>query len=616
MKKHLLYAFLLFVPAIAVAEETDFSYNTFGTKPEGWGTSKAETIDVAVRLYWPGLAGKQIKSMSVQLSGDTDDAITDVSGFITSELKTRNQGGSKFNDPDICSVAGTLSGNTLRVDFPEPYTIPAEGVFVGYSLTVTDADKAPKPISTVKGCGAADSFWYRTSQSQQRWYNQGKDSGLSSALTLTLSGDFDNNSAFPCFSGQLFCAADKSSVVEVSVISAGLEPLQSVDYTWQANGVKHSATHSFRTAIPSFGSGAVIPIDILPLGNTALTSLDISIDKVNGKPNPAADYINSTPLEVLPFLPHNRPLVEEYTGLRCGYCPMGWVILKQMAEDYGRNEFVALSFHSGWYENGCMVYLNTDQFPYKPDGYPAAQVNRAGKTSVKDIAKEWQTQRMLLPEGEISVSLSKDELNPDLLRATSFSRFIHDCDEQRYKVAFALVADGLSNPEWLQYNAYTNQTENTSGFESEYWDLFLGRPQNISNLTYDDIVIHMPDATGIENSLPDVIDAGRVYENEFMVDTSTLVNVAGERTVSDFSKSRVVAMIIDAKTGRVVNAASSNYADGSQILSTTGIKDSPIVEIRYYDLCGRRLTSPPTGICIKSVLRADGSILTQKLLNR
>lgn len=612
MKLNLLYGILLAAPFAVNAGQLPFSYNYGGADPRAWGNSKAETIDVAVRLHWPSLVGKQIVSLSVPVTGSTD-AITDVSGFITSELKTRNKGGAKINDPDICSVAGTLEGDMLTVRFAEPYTIPAEGVYVGYSLTLPETETTHSPVATAPGSGAEGAFWYHASKSQQRWRDEGADSGLASAMTLTLAGEFEDNAATPCMPGLQYTASDSPSTIDVIVISLGTEPLKTIDYTYVAGDITRSGSYTFADA-PSFGRGARLPLEIEALGEPALSSIQVTIDKVNGQPNNPEEASGSSPVEVLPFIPHNRPLVEEYTGLRCGYCPMGWVILKQMAEDFGRNEFVALSFHSGWFENGAMVYLQTSEFPYTPDGYPAAQVNRDGSVSVKNIHKEWQNRRSQLTEGEISVSLSRDEANPDILHATSTSRFIHDNDQANYQVTFALVADGLSNPDWRQFNAYINTTEKPTDLESEYWDLFLGKEQNIKGLVYDDIVIHMPDAKGIEGSLPSVIEAGREYDNEFTVDTSALVNVAGEHTVTDFGKSRVVAIIVDSKTGNVVNCASSDYADGTKILSNKTVGESEIVETIYHDLCGRRLAAPGHGVCIETVVKADGTRVSRKVL--
>ncbi len=597
---------------MASAEKTDFSYNSKGTAPHSYGSGKAETVNVAAKLYWPGLIGKKIVSLSVPVEGNVA-SVTDCSGFITTELKTRNQGGTKVNDPDVCSVAGTLQGNILTVNFPEPYTIPAEGVYVGYALTVTDSEATPAPAAVVES-STDNAFWFRGSKSQLRWRDEGHDSKLASALSVTLEGDFATDAAMPAFHGPIYTAGDTPYTLDVEVVSQGLNPLRSIDYTYEAAGTKRSGSYTFPEQAEGFGMSATLPLDIEPLGEPTATELKLTINRVNGVPNGIADAYCKASLEVLPFLPHNRPLVEEYTGLRCGYCPRGWIILRQMAEDYTKEEFVALSYHSGRYESGAMVYISTEEFPFSPDGYPASQVNRYGSSSVDNIPKEWASKRTLLPEGEINVELSWDKTDNTKLVAKSTTKFIHSAKGADYRVAFALVADDLSDPTWAQYNAYRNQTENTTDFESKYWNLFLGKEENIMGLTYDDVVIHFPNAKGIAGSLPADIEAGSEYTNEFTVDTPAVLNVLGQSVVSDFNKTRMVAMIIDGQTGNVINCASSAYPDGTPLVSQVAISSEPTVRTVYHDISGRIVATPERGIYIKTTIMKDGSHKTEKIL--
>lgn len=76
--------------------------------------------------------------------------------------------------------------------------------------------------------------------------------------------------------------------------------------------------------------------------------------------------------------PQNRKVViEEYTGINCGYCPDGHRIVNEIMAEYPGQVF-GVNIHAGGYANGH--YMTTDGTKYANDadiaGYPAGSVNR------------------------------------------------------------------------------------------------------------------------------------------------------------------------------------------------------------------------------------------------
>ena len=60
--------------------------------------------------------------------------------------------------------------------FNTPYVVPEEGVYVGYSFTVTDAEtEAAKPVAVVAGENP-DAFYLHTSRTKLRWGSMTGDS--------------------------------------------------------------------------------------------------------------------------------------------------------------------------------------------------------------------------------------------------------------------------------------------------------------------------------------------------------------------------------------------------------------------------------------------------------
>ena len=133
MKKSLLSAGFALATIVCSASTLDYTYNFNGGATEGYGYGKTETYDVAIRLQNPSLTGAKVTGIRVPL---TADGTEEASAWLTSELKLKKKNGKNVNDPDIATVSGEVNNGWLDIRFDTPYTIPAEGVYVGYSFTV------------------------------------------------------------------------------------------------------------------------------------------------------------------------------------------------------------------------------------------------------------------------------------------------------------------------------------------------------------------------------------------------------------------------------------------------------------------------------------------------
>ena len=497
------------------AETIDFTYNFEDASPSAYGKEKAETVDVAIHLNSPAIIGKKVMGLSVPVLGDISD-LDGFQGFLTTELKTKNQNKAKVNDPDICAADGTVADGKLTVTFSEPYTVTDKGVYVGSSLTITGGQSGPsgKPVAVVDG-GISGSFWFHSTSSVQKWSDYASKFNLTSDLTVTLEGSFPGDATAITIPGKVYAGVDSEAYADVIVTNQGVQEVKSITYSYEANGSSGTGEYVFDEPIPA---RLCYPVEIsLPVGKYSETGqgeLSVRIDKVNGKPNEETAE-GTAAFEIMPFVPKNRPLVEEYTGLRCGWCPRGYVTLAEMNEKYG-HDFVALSYHSAMFEEETqMVYLQISEFPYQPSGYPASQVNRTSSPSVGDIPKTWAAHRTNIPCGEIDVELDWADDAHSTLQAVAKTRFIRDIADSPYLVTFALVADGLSNPTWAQYNAYAMEGTDTDGLTGKWWDLFVNTKQNVFGLVFDDVVLSFPDVKGIPGSLPSEIEQQEVYENSF-----------------------------------------------------------------------------------------------------
>lgn len=597
MKKTLAITLLSAFAISAAAETLPFTYNFDGAEPTGYRKFKSkpdhdtETIDVAIFIDG-SMAGKKVTSISVPVMGDLS-VLKDLSAFMTTKLATRNQGALKFNNPDICSVEATLDGNVLKATFAEPYTITEKGVYVGYS--VTDTSMEAKPVAVVSG-DADDSFWYRGSEANAKWADLGKTQSLSSAMTVYLDGIFDAYNVALDDIEDSFVAVGETAYVPAEFATFGTDPVRSLDYTVTVNGKTESYTLNLDSEIPAIlGKPFALSLAIPAVDALGEYDLSITVDKVNGQQNVSVYRTETAKIDVIPFVPKNNPLVEEYTGLNCGWCPRGYVILKQMHDKYGIENFVAIAYHT-MMESGCMVHL--DEIPWYPEGLPAAQVNRTETSGgVSGIPAVWESRRKSCAPGEVEVKLDwADEAKTEMI-ATAKARFLENDDESPYLLSFCVVADGLSNPAWKQSNAYGNPDTDTSGCTGDYWDLFVGKSNPVTGIVYDDVAVLYPDQQGAAGSLPAQINASQWYETTFRFKPAEITNERGEVIISDYQKLRVIAIINDTESGKVVNSASSLYVDGTGAVGAieSAGDDAPV----YYDLTGRRVSRPERGIYIR-----------------
>lgn len=598
MKKIFLVVAFSAIVCSALSETRPFTYNFHDTDPTGYRKFKSnpdqdsEIIDVAIFVDG-SLAGMKITSISVPVTGDMT-ALRDPEAFLTSKLATRNQGSQKFNAPDICSVVAEFDGNMLKAVFDEPYTITEKGVYVGYSMT--DGSMEAKPVAVVPGYSDG-ALWYRGSVANAKWSDIGRTTDCSSAMTVYLEGEFSPCAVALAKAEECYAADGEPSGVRVYLANFGTDPVRTVSYTVTVGGASLSREMTLSPEVPAkLGMPFEAVLETPVVDGLGVYEAQLSVDKVNGSSNTSVGRSGSARFEVLPFVPKNNPLVEEYTGLRCGYCPGGYVILRQMHDTYGFENFVAIAYH-GIMESGCMVHL--DKFPYYPGALPASQINRTASPSVLDIPKIWESRRKGIVPGEIEVDLQWADEAKTVMSATARARFLDDTEESPYLISFCVVADGLSNPDWVQKNSYVLKSEEEkAALTGPYWDLFVGEDatEDVRGLVYDDVAVLYPDQQGVAGSLPSRLVAGEWYETSFTFNPSDIVNSKGESVINP-ERLRVIAILNDTASGSVVTSASSLYPDGTN--RTEDIVSDCDCEPVYYNLCGIRMDNPEHGIFIR-----------------
>ncbi len=598
------FAAMACIPSMADAKQIEFTYNPNGEEAMGYGFGKKETYDVAIRINEPSMVGAKVTGFSVAVPVTTD--VNEYSAWLTTELLLQ----SKLNVPNICSQAATPANGMLTVNFDSPYTITEAGVYVGYSFTVTDItdEYCENPIAVVEGTNA-DGLYVHASRSILKWMSRVPQTGANSAMVVYVDGDFAENSASASMESIIYGEAGKTTPITVSVANHGTAPISSIDYSYQiGDAAPVSASHSFDTPVKAvWGASESFEASVEMPAEGGSADFTITIDKVNGVDNKDIAPSAKASLKVLSFIPVNRPLVEEYTGMWCGACPVGYIALETLNEQYPKR-FIAAAYHNG----DDLETIAYSECPTVVSGYPSSYINRETYYYPYDLIEDWYPEACKFTPGEIAVEVEWADADHTKIKATSTSRFAYDYSDARFGVSYILIEDGMSNPTWGQSNYLSGHVGLYEGKDAE---LFTNGGSTVYGLVFNDVVIAQSGVAPEEGSIPSAFKAGEELEHSYTFDVSDVKNSYGSDVIINKDNLRVIAVIINKSTGNVVNSNSSNYVDGSEYASIipVSVGEATVTSTVYYDLQGRRIENPSAGVFIKADVLSNGKVRTSKV---
>ncbi len=269
-----------------------------------------------------------------------------------------------------------------------------------------------------------------------------------------------------------------------------------------------------------------------------------------------ADAVNCTTVPFL-FIPNRKIVVEEGTGMWCGFCPKGIVAMEEMHKKYPET-FIGIAVH---YDDEMEVqgYAKPMAFP----GYPSAFVNRTrvsdppmveatidGKICYTTLYGGLETVFLeALAEtthAEISLNVKTTEEKID---ATVSTRFAIPVKDASYQIAIAVIENEVTEPYYYQENYFAGDNVLIGGYES--------MPDRIIGATFHEVARAIYDNyKGIPGSVPANCAAGEECVFEFTTDIP--------ESVKNIDNVQIIAMLIDMNSGEIMNADIANA-------TTTGI---------------------------------------------
>ena len=577
------------------AQQNELLYGVYtgsGTL-KGMGTLKAETYDVAMLLNDPSLVGMRITGINVPLN--TAATVTDCKAWLTKQLTLE----SGNNVPDIASIDFTPEGKWVEVTFAEPYTITEEGVYAGYSLTVpsVDTDNANDPNKVPIMCIASNdlgNLYMHTSRSVRKWRNLPETAyyGMGAyAMVVRLTGDNVKEHAaalLPPDELNTYLAVGKKTTLTLTLENHGTAAISNIDYEMTIGGETIEKHVNVTVKGSYFGSKANLKVEI-PAQQTAGTyPVSITVKKLDGVDNEDVQPTTTFTMAYLSEFPKHKPLMEEYTGTWCQYCPRGMAGMEAMNKLYP-DDFVGVAFHNGDPMQVTALYPNdVNSFP---NGYLDRVLNvnpfsgtNGGSLGIKD---DWKRRQNIIAPASIELKAVWADEAQTKLEVTSTTTFVRDFKNSPYQLTYILTADGLKGDtnDWWQVNALSGDAE---AKKDPYLAVFANQSSPIKNIEYNDVAIQLSNsrALAMEGTLPGSVEGGKGYEHKYVFD------VTENELVQDKTKLRPVVVLIDTTTGEAVNADKvgvSSETDGiSEIPSDDELQRA---DGRSYDLQGRELNA-------------------------
>ncbi len=551
-----------------------------------YGTDKAETYDIAIHLSDPSLVGAEIKAIRIPVNTKATN-VKDYKGWLTKELTLA----SGKLVADIVTADATVSGSWAEAVLAEPYVIEEGGLYVGYSLTVssvdTDNDNDPnkKPIM-VTSVENPEGLLIHTNRTFRKWAPLA-DVG-SPAVLACLGGDFvKGNAATFVVPNDLYNLVGKNITAQLTLVNHGANAIKNIEYEIELNGKTETKTVSKSLSGGYYGRSTTLSATIPAVDVAGAYDTKFRITKINGEANEDPQAEATTPVVFLNEVPLHKPLVEEYTGTWCQYCPRALAGMEKMADANGE-DFVGVAYHvQDEMEFSPAVYLPAD-----PSGLPSVFIDRVKDFAPLNGQSDWESRRKIIAPAAISVVGEWADEGKTKIKATSTTTFIRNFVNNPYRVGYILIANDLHSTEWKQSNALSG----TGTIGDPYYDKYCKSSNPIRDLHYNEVALAQSAqmGAGLPESLPAEVKGDNPYTHEFVFDISK------NNLPLDKTKLEVIAVLIDTATGEVKNCNKGHVGDATGIEEVKNVQCSMFNVQSVYDLAGRRVMTPTKGIYIQN----------------
>ena len=545
------------------------------------GYGSACTIDAAIRVPANDAFVGSSTIMAVRLwIGDDMSMISgDVKLWIARTRPTDIAAADYVQTVPLSSLTPGIND----IELATPFAAGNSELYIGYTFTLRSR---AYPV-VCGGTDKPDAFYYRVSGDPEWMDFYGYGYGCLGIQLLLDGGTYPQNRATVDDFVQYISMNDEIVAIPISVTNGGQNPISSLSYTVTTDGNTSMEETINVNPIPYSGSKTVFFLfEGVPEARKYAETLTIT--KVNGVENTADNRTSTGTLikltEKLPVI----PVVEEFTGTWCGWCPNGMIGMQEAHELYG-DSVVLIAAHSG----DVMEISDYSPILAMADGYPSAILNREEDFYPRYTVSFTELGKRKTVLGAISVEAEWSSDAKSAININTVTTFAYNEDNGQYGIAYVLIEDGMtgSGSGWAQSNYLSGR----SGYEDEtFW---YNAPSQVTGLEYDHVAVAAWSIkNGVSGSVKPVFAADEPQYYSFRAD------ISGKSLIQDKSKLKVAVLLIDNSTGAIVNGAQTAIRD----FQTGVMKTEDAQAVRYYSIDGRGWTTPQKGLNIMRM--SDGTV--------
>lgn len=407
---------------------------------------------------------------------------------------------------------------------------------------------------------------------------------------------------------------DETPVASVRIRNAGTQPVSSISYSVEGDGVETNETTVTLDNKLTFGNSAVLSLAMPAESTQGYRERRVVITKVNEVPNDIKDSTRIARgwLMTLSGAAKRNILMEEFTGTWCGWCPRGAVGLELFAADHPEDG-IPVAVHNG---DPMAIKAYDNVMNTLIDGYPRALLNRAqlcdpyygsttGAASGYGLEPYCQTEAAVLTEAAFDGMKAVIADDNSKITLEGNVRFNYTRENAPYALGFILVGDSIVRPDglsesdaakWYQHNYFSGDNNYKN---DENLSFLVGEDYLIKDIVFRHVAIQ---ADGVDRgkagSLETTFSDGEEKAFNYSFDLT-------ENTIFPLAKScKVVALLFNTKTGVVVNAAQVDVRAAASIHTQNAANYGAE---QVYSVQGTRLNKAGRGLNI--IRKADGTVV-------
>ncbi len=573
MKKVMLFCVAILLAAInmqTLAADT-YIFGYCGEYSNGIGTGKEGEIGAAIEIpadKAAAYAGSKMTKMQIAIGQPCKPTFINIfisEGFDKDPLYTE--------EVKITNIDG-WNEFTLKT----PYEISDKGFVVGYKVVPLSPEDYPIGVDAQASTNEYGDWvfvggkWMRLRDPEignvcVRAVFEGEnfptdDIALS---TLTLPTFVKSGEAFTISGEVMNVGLNEINSFEIVYEVGDAEP---VTKTFEIEAISNNTKHKFE--IPGVVYNGAPELNAM---------LKATITKVNGNEDSSmADNSASSWFWTSAYSFDHAVVVEEGTGIWCGFCPMGIVALDKLSSEYP-DSFIGIAVHGDDVMESASYIEN-----YPATGFPICNINRYyynQTPSPENLEIFYQAERQRVAYADVEffdIAFNEDNT---VVTVTTETTFAVNATDVEYRLAYVLLENKVG-----PYNQ-TNYYANNAYGEMGGWEKKAASVKT----TYNDVARDIFDYHGIENSLESTVVEGKKYKHTYDL---SLANVGKVKNLE------IVALLINYANGEIVNAKKITSEGIAGICEVEADENIPAV---FYNLQGVEVSADKLvpGVYVKRI---------------